>query len=474
MEIRLIYKFQIMKFYVIALFFTVLGCQAKQKELVIEKPDYLETYASDQLKQDLTSLKSELEKYHAGLYRYTSKGELNKVFDQVMNNLDHDMDQVGYYRLIAPYVAKINCGHTRMRLPEVVRTKVQDNELFLPFKVKIIDEKIYVLEYYGKEEALAPGMEILGINNHSIEQIRENVFASLPSDGFIETSKLRYWERDFSYLYTLLMELSANEYQLTIKDTTQVRTVIVEGIQFEEIPDEVSNDPWLSFSEIDNRTSLLRIRTFSSGAINRRGQDYYQFLETTFKSLDQTNTQNLILDLRGNGGGDDNYGAKLISYLSPEPFGYFESIEVTTNYSGYGSIEERDGKRYMISHQALNIQQPSPYHFKGKVYILIDGFSFSTCADVATVANHLDLATFVGEETGGGYDGNTSGYSEAYTLPNTGITIRIPRWMYTTANLGHKYYGRGVIPQYNIKPNLEDVLLGEDAIFSFTLEMISR
>lgn len=131
-------------------------------------------------------------------------------------------------------------------------------------------------------------------------------------------------------------------------------------------------------------------------------------------------------------------------------------------------MEERDGKTYMIIHQALNTQQPSPYHFKGKAYILIDGFSFSTCADVATIAPHLDLATFVGEETGGGYGGNTSGYSVTYTLPNTSISVR------TTANPGHKYYGRGVISQYNIELNLEDILRGDDTILSFALELATK
>jgi len=460
-----------MKFYLIVLCFTFLGCHAKQKKPIVEKPDHLENYAMDQLTEDLTALRSELEKYHAGLYRYTSKDEMNRVFDQAMNNIDHDMDAVDFYRLITPYVASINCGHTRTRLPDGVRTKFQKNELFLPFKVKIIDKKVYVLDYFGKGGVLTPGTEILEINSNSIAQIRGKVFVSLPSDGFIETSKIRYWERDFSYLYTLFMDQSIEDYQLKIKDEGGIKTVIVEGVQFNKIPYQASDNPMLSFSEIDKSISLLRIKTFSSGAITRQGQDYYQFLEDTFKSLLQANTQNLIIDLRGNGGGDDNYGAMLISFLSPEPFDYFESIEVTSNYTDYGSVEEREGKRYMVSHQALNTQQPSPYYFKGKVYILIDGFSFSTCADVATVAHYLDLATFVGEETGGGYDGNTSGHSETYTLPNTSITVRIPRWMYTTANSGHKYYGRGVIPQYNIEPNLEDIIRGDDTILSFTIEL---
>jgi len=157
-----------MKLYLIVLCFTVLGCQAKQKKPTIEKPDYLENYTIDQLKKDLTTLRSELEKYHAGLYRYTAKDELNRVFDQVMTSIDHDMGQVNFYRIITPYVASINCGHTRTRLPNGVRTKFQKNELFLPFKVKIIDKKVYVLDYFGKGGVLAPGTEILEINSNSI------------------------------------------------------------------------------------------------------------------------------------------------------------------------------------------------------------------------------------------------------------------------------------------------------------------
>ncbi|MCZ6899263.1 MAG: hypothetical protein O7F74_03405, partial [Bacteroidetes bacterium] len=229
-----------MKFYLIVLCFTFLGCQAKQKKPIIEKPDYLENYAMDQLREDLTALRSEFERYHAGLYRYTSKDELNRVFNQVMNNIDHDMDQINFYRLITPYIATINCGHTRTRLPEVVRTKVLKNELFLPLKVKIIDEKVYVLDYFGKGEVLVPGTEILEINTNSIAQIRGKVLGSLPSDGFIETSKIRYWELDFSYLYTLFIDQSIEDYQLKIKDESGIKTVIVEGVQFEKIPYQAS------------------------------------------------------------------------------------------------------------------------------------------------------------------------------------------------------------------------------------------
>lgn len=104
-------------------------------------------------------------------------------------------------------------------------------------------------------------------------------------------------------MYTLLIDQRIKNYQLKIKNESGIKTVIVEGVQFEKFPEQASGNPLLSFSEIDNSASLLSIKTFSSGEIIRQGQDCYQFLEATFRSLSQANTQNLIIDLRGNEGG---------------------------------------------------------------------------------------------------------------------------------------------------------------------------
>ncbi len=48
----------------------------------------------------------------------------------------------------------------------------------------------------------------------------------------------------------------------------------------------------------------------------------------------------------------------------------------------------------------------------------------------------------IGEETGGTYEGNVSGYSEYVTLPNSKIEIKIP-----TVHFKMKTIGREVIPK---------------------------
>ncbi len=135
---------------------------------------------------------------------------------------------------------------------------------------------------------------------------------------------------------------------------------------------------------------------------------------------------------------------------------------------------DRHGTRHPIErspHRPLGCS-PARHRFTGDVYILTDGWTFSTAADVATVAHHNGLATFIGEETGGGYDGNTSGDSGSIGLPSASFRVRLPKWMYTTANVGHGFPGRGVIPDHHVRPDVQDVLAGRDVELAKALELM--
>ena len=77
-----------------------------------------------------------------------------------------------------------------------------------------------------------------------------------------------------------------------------------------------------------------------------------------------------------------------------------------------------DGKYRMVKHPNWGMQQPSKPTFHGKVLILINGGSFSTTSEFLSHAHFHKRATFIGEESGGGYYGNTSGPSLRLTLPH--------------------------------------------------------
>jgi hypothetical protein len=175
--------------------------------------------------------------------------------------------------------------------------------------------------------------------------------------------------------------------------------------------------------------------------------------------------------LRNNGGGRDQYGALLVSYLSDKPFRYFDHINIKTispsaafkahsDWSVEFEAKLQDGTvispsgGYLVTpklHPCLSEQMPGKYPFLGKVFVLINGGTFSTAADFCAVAHHLKRAMFIGEETGGGYYGNNSGPDPRVTLPNSKLRVRVPMYEYWNAVSDYAGNRRGTIPDYLVQ-----------------------
>jgi C-terminal processing protease CtpA/Prc len=122
----------------------------------------------------------------------------------------------------------------------------------------------------------------------------------------------------------------------------------------------------------------------------------------------------------------------------------------------------------------LGIKSPAENNFKGNVFFLIDGRSFSASAEFAAVARSNNRGLFIGEETGGGYYGNTSGDEKNITLPNTNITVRIPMVKYVSAVKKAKYSDRGVIPDYISFPDLDYFIQHSDIQLEYALKIANN
>ena len=81
------------------------------------------------------------------------------------------------------------------------------------------------------------------------------------------------------------------------------------------------------------------------------------------------------------------------------------------------------------------------------------------------------IGTFIGQETGGGYYGNTSGYSETFVLPHSKIEIEIPALKFEMKVNDLIPFGKGVIPHHKVIPTFEQLLKGHNAALSFSLKL---
>lgn len=110
----------------------------------------------------------------------------------------------------------------------------------------------------------------------------------------------------------------------------------------------------------------------------------------------------------------------------------------------------------------------NPLRFSGNIFVLTGSYTFSTAADFAATIKDFSIGTIVGDETGG----LPACYGDVFkfSLPNSGLEVRVSH-KYSVRPSGQDT-GRGVIPDYEVKPGPKDLITGEDRVMAFVLDLI--
>jgi hypothetical protein len=133
---------------------------------------------------------------------------------------------------------------------------------------------------------------------------------------------------------------------------------------------------------------------------------------------------------------------------------------------------EKDG-RILRKPGVMAHEKPQPDPYKGEIYVLISGLTYSGGSEFATLMRNHTNAVFIGEEAGGGYYGNTSGNRIVLRLPNSKLEIGIPilKFVLDTPK-GDVPFGHGVLPDYQIQPTITQFLNAYDAGLEFEYNLL--
>ena len=96
----------------------------------------------------------------------------------------------------------------------------------------------------------------------------------------------------------------------------------------------------------------------------------------------------------------------------------------------------------------------------------------SSCADVAAILSYNKKAIFIGQETGGGYQGNTSGMVPNSKVQPFDFTLTVPLQKYFNSVDTSKNIGRGTMPDYAVNMTINDILKGGDKELQTTIDLI--
>jgi Peptidase family S41 len=431
------------------------------------------------LREDFRILRQALEEGHPGIYRYTPKAELNDRFNRAEKALGRPMNVYEFYRIVAPAVAALKCGHTGVR----VSPDLDKGKPVLPLVVRVLDGKVYVLRDLSSTEGSLLGKGIRGINGLEAGKIVQTLLAAVAGDGDVQTARLRrIGGVNFNRELIDLLGLES-PYAVRFWDAKQgrERTVLLEGIAVSKLQESRPNDSAVLTFFDEGKIADLKILRFG-GTANKK--DLRVFFRDCFNEIHRKKSGALILDLRDNGGGADDLGKLLLSFLIDEPFQYYEDLvlnglsfsfqKYTAQKRGLpAEMMERqpNGKYRLVKHPNWGIQQPSKPTFSGKVYLLINGNSFSTTSEFLSHVHARKRATFIGEESGGGYYGNTSGPGAVLTLPNTKLQAYVPLMTYYMAVRDYKATSHGVVPDHPVSYTIDELIQGKDKELSLALEL---
>ena len=435
--------------------------------------DPAKTYTQTQLLDDLTFLKNVLTEAHASLYRYQSKAGLDSAFLKATGLLNKPMTEIEFWKVLQPVLAGIRSGHTVLFYSQAYTAwqnkypvdyltpnlAFQDNQLFLHVR-----DKDTLVRHF------APVKRIDGIPaDQIIRTLQEYVSGEGLSDQWtkyqlqgIQLSAL--YGKVFGYkpVYSLVIIDSLNNSKtLHIKATHAKHTIGGNEVKqlLENQKDEINKVVSVDYPSGVPFTAVLKIKGFTYSNY------YLSFHEQFFKLMQEDKIQNLVIDIRGNTGGFPNIGADLMRYLVKNPFTEVEATQVPVNKitfndyimhdQGYDPTQKTTDKVQPYDYswrQYGKLYPAAEYHFKKKIYLLIDKGTFSAGSIFAASLKNQCKVTVIGEETGGAEAGSDGGFS-TIKLPNSGMLLHLPRyWESTTASDHHSKHG--LIPDIVVKNDI--------------------
>lgn len=446
------------------------------------------------LQEDFQILRDALEKAHGGLYRYTSKADMDRTFDQAYKEIDRPMTALEFWALVAPVVAHIKDSHLMTWWPQdFENTHAPWRQApLLPVSVRVFGGRLFVYRDFSSDDHMLEGGEILSINGLPAKQIVKKMMTIYTGEGN-STTAAPYIIGHNTYFNTALWGLMKIEspFQVVYQNTRgERRSVEITGKVFADLETaEAARDPApktaadLKFLD-GGKVAVLTVRSFEEYVDPQQKLTIHNFLQQSFEQICDRQSSSLIIDVRDDSGGLDAPGAQLFSYLWDQPFAYYKDERINAlAYDFYkycpgakplpaDLVEKRaDGKFHYRNRPGLGLQQPSQPHFGGKVFALMNGGSASTTCEFLSMLPLHKRGVLIGEEAAGGYYGCTCGFRVLLTLPNSKVRVPLGMVTYDYAAADYKYASRGMIPDYPVTHTINDLLAGKDSDMELALSL---
>jgi C-terminal processing protease CtpA/Prc len=413
---------------------------------------FVKTFSSEEYKADLDQLGETLEKIHPAVFKFISEEEFWANIERHKATVSDQTTFAEFSWMCSEVVASINCSHTTTGrfYPEF---QMLPSHLRFPLQTRLVDKKLYVIDPLINDDQIEVRDEIISINHVSVSDLIQRIYPHISSQGEIETTK----RVEFNQMSTGMIAYSLGfpeAYTIEVKGKD-------EPIRLQSV--QTTNDPLrdptierckevLCLDFVDAKTAILTVASFNYYTFDNRIEVFRKFMDESFTEIQNKDIENLIVDVRFNGGGSPESAVNLLRYLSTEPFTYYSE-------SGY-AIEETQTE-----------VKPFDKVFEGDIYFIIDGWGNSTTGHFMSMVKLLDLGVIVGEELGSNQF--CTGGNQRCRLSNTKLN-------YDVANNNNRTTATqlpdevGILPDYEVIQSIDEYLNGIDAVKEYALDLVNK
>jgi C-terminal processing protease CtpA/Prc len=458
--------------------------------------------APDKLKEDALLLKKIFEANHPGLYWYTSKDSMDVYFNNLYNGIKDSLTEKEFRNRVAIYIAQIHCGHTAVYPSKnYLKYYSQHASKQFPLVLKAKPDSLIVIgSLFVNDSIFKPGIVVTSINGHPTQQIFDSLFQYISTDGYADVLKYQLISFNFPVYYrnsfgldsiykVTYIDTAGNSLMAVIKNydvrTDSIRIKMARAI-LSPTKKQLRKLKTSSIRSVTYDTAMsmayMRITAFA-------GDGMKKFFKHTFKTIKSNNIQNLVIDLRENGGGNVAQSIALTKYVTDSPFHFADTAAAFSRSFPYGkyinssffyrmimrfTTVKRSDERFHFKYLEKHVFHPKKNnHFDGHIYVLQSGFTFSAASMFIANIKDQSNVTLVGEETGGSSYGDNAIHLPRIVLPYSGLHIILPVYR-VVMNSNKPKTGRGIMPNIYASPTSYSIAHSIDAKMEAVKQLIKE
>ncbi len=456
---------------------------------------------------DLDSLHTTILRSHPNPFAFCEESNFEKAFSDCRNSLKDKTSLREFMRSVTIFLNILHDSHTSLEYAQLQNLQLKNGGFFMPLSVKMVRSDSFADEFdlcvsgdWAKE--IPKGSKIISINGMDVQQLYQESmdYACIEGNSTMAQASvaaaLLPLVTGFNHPYGQTNQV---KFETGNGDVKEVAVAGYDKKGLDRLKKEhIKKDEWLPTLKVDSTMSLavLKVGTFAPAKSGR----YSKRIRQAIGEAQRLEIENLVIDIRGNGGGSSAW----VEYL----YSFIDSIGYNTPNNVIGKSSQLARERNRLFHRGFvqffvrllfshdeDVQsyqriselpfgtqdtiyfhkptvQQSQYVFAGNCFLLINGLTASAGVDFTNAFKSKKRGLVVGEECLGPSTG-TWGNPASYVLPNTRIRTTVATIRYNYDNSFY-YEPNAIQPDFEVSYNAEDIASDEDTQLAFVKKLINE